>query len=162
MKTNVFLPSALAIAVSVALVGCGGGGGNSAATSPNVTTPPVLNPGDGNGSNNGDADVNKYNPADYDVVAPDTKGNKVKVGVMDSGVETNASLKHSVQSVVRYIEDYENGTITKEDLFKQALMFRTLTLISTEQSLHRLLLQNTLMVRVLLTVLQKKWHKSTA
>ena len=118
MKTNVFLPSALAIAVSVALVGCGGGGGNSAATSPNVTTPPVLNPGDGNGSNNGDADVNKYNPADYDVVAPDTKGNKVKVGVMDSGVETNASLKHSVQSVVRYIEDYENGTITKEDLFK--------------------------------------------
>lgn len=136
MKTQVFLPSALALAVSIALVGCGGGGGGSAKKEPNVTVPPVVNPGDGNGSdNNGDGNGSDnngsdnnggngsdnnggvtYNPADYDVATPDTSANKVKIGVMDSGVENNAHLAHSVESVLRYIEDYQSGTLTITDL----------------------------------------------
>lgn len=136
-----FLPSLLAIAIGIVLSGCGGGG-SSAKTNPNISVPPVVNPDDndsdhgidngsgndngvGNGSNNGSENGNdngsepiqdKYNPADYDVVVPHTSANKVKVGVMDTGVEINDALKHAVQSVSLYIEDYQNGTLTQEDL----------------------------------------------
>lgn len=122
MKSNVFLPSALAVAVSLALVGCGGGGGGSTSTTPPVTQPPVDggngNGGNGNGGDtgNGGGTTDKYNPADYDVVKPDTSANKVAVGVLDSGVEKNAYLDQSVEKVLRYIEDYQSGKLTITDL----------------------------------------------
>lgn len=118
MKTNVFLPSALAVAVSIALVGCGGGGATQ--SSPNVT-PPVVGPGNPTDPSKPTPPVDGYNPDDYNVAKPDTSGNKVKVGIMDSGVEINSNLDHSVKAVLRFIEDYQAGTLTLTDLTKAGI-----------------------------------------
>lgn len=145
MNNRTFYPTVLAVAVSLALVGCGGGGGGSTEKSPVVTTPPVVDPGEPtnptepgtptnpeNPTNPTNPEnptnptepkppVDSYNPADYDVATPNTSANKVKIGIMDSGVENNKYLDHSVQAVMRYIEDYQAGKITITDLTKAGI-----------------------------------------
>lgn len=116
MSNKVFLPTVLAIAVSAALVGCGGGGGGSAATSPTVTQPPVAGEQPGTGGTPEQPKVPTYNANDYGVTEPNTSGNLVKVGVLDTGVSANAYLEDSVQKVFRYIKDYESGLLSIEDL----------------------------------------------
>lgn len=119
------LPTALTIAVSVALVGCGGGGGGGASTPPSVTQPPVSGQPDNGG---GDTVVPEkpndevkpttpsYDAQKYNVTEPDTSGNLVSVGVLDTGVAANSYLKNSVEKVFRYIKDYESGELSIEDL----------------------------------------------
>lgn len=113
MKSKVFLPTVLAVAVSAALVGCGGGG---AATPPTVTQPPTSGEQPGTGTTPEQPAAPTYNANDYAVTEPNTSGNLVKVGVLDTGVAANAYLEDSVQKVFRYIKDYESGLLSKEDL----------------------------------------------
>jgi len=120
-----FFPSVLALAIGSVLVGCGGGGGGGlAATSSHITQPPTKgenNPGSGgqDTGTGGEQNPNSayiYDPQKFNVEEPDTSLNKVGVGVLDSGVGINDYLEDSVKKVFRYIEDYQAGTLTREDL----------------------------------------------
>lgn len=120
-----FFPSVLALAIGSVLVGCGGGGGGGLAeTSSHITQQPTKgenNPGSGgqDTGTGGEQNPNSayiYDPQKFNVEEPDTSLNKVGVGVLDSGVGTNDYLEDSVKKVFRYIEDYQAGTLTREDL----------------------------------------------
>ena len=145
MKSKVFLPTVLAVAIGAILVGCGGGGSSS----PNIVSTPPTNggidpkppegggtdpkppegggtdpkPPEGGGTDpkppEGGVDPKPsfvYDRNNYTVAEPDTSQNKVNVGVMDTGVRMNDYLSHSVQKVFNYIEDYWSGKITIDDL----------------------------------------------
>lgn len=53
-----------------------------------------------------------YERDKYDVSEPDTSENKVKVGVMDTGVRINDYLKHAVQKLFSYDENRRTAKIT--------------------------------------------------
>ena len=53
-----------------------------------------------------------YDRDQYAVSEPNTAENKVKVGVMDTGVRVNDYLKHAVQKVFSYDEDKRTTKIT--------------------------------------------------
>lgn len=125
-----FFPSVLALAIGSVLVGCGGGGGGGlAATSSHITQPPTKgenNPGSGgqDTGTGGEQNPNSayiYDPQKFNVEEPDTSLNKVGVGVLDSGVGINDYLEDSVKKVFRYIEDYQAGTLTREDLTNRGI-----------------------------------------
>lgn len=125
-----FFPSVLALAIGSVLVGCGGGGGGGlAATSSHITQPPTKgenNPGSGGqdtgtGSEQNPNSAYIYDPQKFNVEEPDTSLNKVGVGVLDSGVGINDYLEDSVKKVFRYIEDYQAGTLTREDLTNRGI-----------------------------------------
>lgn len=102
MTRNLFIPTVLTVAIGVALVGCGGGGSSS----PNsVSRPPVSGGTDPKPPVSGGIDP-----------TPPTSSNKVKVGVMDTGVRINDSLNHAVQKVFSYIDENKTGIATITDL----------------------------------------------
>lgn len=110
MFNNFFAKTVLSVAITSILIGCGGGGGNSASNGPNVTTPPV------GGKEPAPVQGYVYKEEIFNVAEPNTSANKVKVGVIDTGVRKNDILEHAIQKVYQYIEDYEAGTITATDL----------------------------------------------
>ncbi|NNH77356.1 hypothetical protein HLH17_06665 [Acinetobacter sp. ANC 5380] len=112
MFSNFFAKTVLSVAVTSILIGCGGGGGNSASNGPNVTKPPVggiENPGSGLDTGIGGkvpAPVQGYvyKKENFNVAEPNTSANKVKVGVIDTGVRQNDILEPAVKKVYQYIE----------------------------------------------------------
>lgn len=101
MNTNKLASSVFAIAISLAVTGCGGGGSSSG---PDFSAPPT-NPGTGNdgGTEAVTSDL---------VIVDQGPAEKVKVGVIDSGVNThNATIGDSVSKVLKF--DYVSGAPSK-------------------------------------------------
>lgn len=136
MFNNFFTKTVLSVAITSILIGCGGGGGNSASNGPNVTTPPVggvENPDTGTGSGDKEPTTTPeqdyvYKKENFNVAEPNTSANKVKVGVIDSGVRKNDILEHAVKKVYKYIEDYEAGEITVTDLTNAGIDIQDLSI----------------------------------
>ena len=108
------VPSAFALAVvSLMLTGCSG-----SKSLPFVTSQPIDNDLD---NGNGATPTPTPTPYTYDKskfdVADTAKGsNKIAIGVADTGVQKNTYLQDSVEKVLKYINDYQAGTFTVEDL----------------------------------------------
>lgn len=115
-----FKKNVLAVAVTFALVGCGGGGGNSASSKPSITQPPV------NGDTNSVSGFPQsqlpavkeyqYDAKKFAVAEPETSTNKVKIGVVDSGVRMQPTIAHALEKVFAYAKGSNAGELTVKNL----------------------------------------------
>lgn len=117
-----FIPTVLTLAITTILAGCGGGGGGSSSSNNN----PSQIPTDSNNSNN-NSELNKfkYNANDFIVTESDTSANKVKIGVIDTGIRNEGAIKHAVKKVLSYTKNNDNilttSDITNENVVLQDL-----------------------------------------
>lgn len=103
MKTTT---TALSLAVvAIMVTACGG-----AKSSTTVNTPPT------NGGTTLTTLAYTYDKAKFNVVDNAAPTKQVRIEIADLDVQKNAYLQHSVQKIFKYIQDYQNGTITAEDL----------------------------------------------
>ena len=120
MKMQTFIPTVLTLAITTILAGCGGGGSSSSNNNPSQI------PTDSNNSNN-NSELNKfkYNANDFIVTESDTSANKVKIGVIDTGIRNEGAIKHAVKKVLSYTKNNDNiltaSDITNENVVLQDL-----------------------------------------
>lgn len=65
-----------------------------------------------------------YDKAKFNVVDNAAPTKQVRIEIADLDVQKNAYLQHSVQKIFKYIQDYQNGTITAEDLTNAGSQFK--------------------------------------
>lgn len=113
--------------MSLALIGCGGGGSGSTSAPPPVTKPPIDGGPGTTQPPEPETPKYEYNPDDFKVTPTDTSGNKVKVGVIDTGVRSIAQLASAVKGQYSYSNNIQDGTVSYRDLSDEPLELQDLT-----------------------------------
>lgn len=116
MKIQKFIPTVLTLSITIILSGCGGSSSSS-------NNQPSKIPIDTN--DNSELDSFEYKANDFTVVEPDTSTNKVKIGVIDTGIRNEGAIKQAVKKIFSYTQNNDN-TVTATDITDSDLSIQDL------------------------------------